>query len=237
MGKVRKAVIVMVVLFIIAIGALAYLYIKKAPGMLSESLSGKFKVPVKVEKISLSWDRITIKGFEIANLPDSILPKAFSAQTIIIKAPLLSFLKDDVKISEIIVDQIYIGLEFDDIKSEKGNWTRLIENLYSEIDAINKTEATRTVSIGKISLQEIHAQVVYKTKHEKIHDLPVAKYEAFTDTTSEGGFPIDQITNSILGKMLMSLFVRENLKNMHQGFLNPKNAVKHLLSPFKLLIP
>lgn len=237
MGKVWKTVTTVIILFIIALALIGFFWIKKAPTLLSESLSSKLKVPVKVESISFSWNHITIKGLEIDNIEDSILPKAFSAKTIIIKAPLTNYMKHHVEIEQIIVDDIYIGLEFDTIESEKGNWTRLIENLYTTMDNYEKKDSDRTVTIKKISLQNIQAQAVYKTKPKKIHTFPVVKYEEFTDIKSEGGFPIDQITNSVLGKMLMSLFVRENLKNMYLQFLNPKNAIKSLISPFKFFIP
>ena len=237
MGNVWKTVIVLIVLLLVAFGLICFFWIKKAPSLLSESLSSKLKVPVNVEKISFSWNQITIKSLSVDNIEDSILPKAFTAKTIIIKAPLFNYLKDNVVIHEIIIDNIYIGLEFDDIDSEKGNWTRLIENFYTEMDNYEMKEATRSVSIYKIALQDIQAQVVYKTKPKNIHTLPIVEYEEFTDIKSEGGFPVDQITNSVLGKMLMSLFVRENLKNMYMQFLNPKNVFKNLISPFKMLIP
>ena len=237
MSKVWKAVITVIILIIIAISLIGFFGLKKASNLLSESLSSKLKVPVKVEGISLSWNRITIKGLEIDNIKDSILPKAFSAKTIIIKAPLFHYMKKHVEIQQVIVDDIYIGLEFDNIESEKGNWTRLIENFYTVMDNYEKKDSERTVTIKKISLQKIQAQVVYKTSPKKIHAFPIVEYEEFTDITSQGGFPIDQITNSVLGKMLMSLFVRENIKNMYKQFLNPKNVLKSLISPFKLLIP
>lgn len=232
-----KILFVVVILFILALSVATMICEKRASSFLSEYLSGKLKVAVKVEDISFSWNQIKIKGFEIDNVKGSILPKAFTAQTILIKTPLINFLKNDVVINHIIVDDITIGLEFDNIKSANGNWTRLIGNLYSSISPSQGTEANRSVTIKKISLQQIKAQVVYKTDPQKIIALPVVKYEEFTNISSKGGIPIDQIMNSVLGKMLISLFAREHLNNMFQQFLNPENAIKDLVAPFKMLIP
>ncbi len=237
MGKGWKAAFVVVVLLTFSLLVATLFYMKRAPAMIASALSEKLQVPVRVESVKFSFNSIVIKGFEIKNLPESILPTAFSAQTIIIKCPITNFLKKDVHIDHIIVDDIYIGLEFDNIKSEKGNWTRLMENYYSKIDAPAEKELKRTVHIERISLQQIRAQVVYKTDPGNIHTLPLVPYEEFTNISSTGGVPLDQIANSVLGKMLLSLFARENLKNMFQQFFNPENAVKHLIAPFKLFVP
>lgn len=236
MSVVWKTVLIAVILILAATGIIGFIFVKKAPTLLSDSLSEKLGVHVTVKDVSFTWNHVFIKGLEIDNVEDSILPKAFTAKTIIIYAPLFHFLQQNVVVNEIAVDTIYIGLEFDDIDSEKGNWTRLIEGFYSKMETEDTEISTRTVEIAKISLNNIQAQVVYKTNPSKIHTFPIVPHEEFTDIKSEGGVPVDQITNSVLGKMLMSLFVRENLKNMYKK-LSPKNVLKKALSPFKLLIP
>ncbi len=54
-----------------------------------------------------------------------------------------------------------------------------------------------------------------------------------TEISSEGGLPMDQILNSVLGQMLKEVFVKQNLKNMIQQFMNTPSPVQQYLAPFK----
>ncbi|HAZ15647.1 MAG: hypothetical protein A2Y28_03745 [Chlamydiae bacterium GWC2_50_10] len=233
MIRIWKTIFVLFLLSLFALGTIAWLYVKKAPDILSDALSRKLNVPVHVDKIDFSLNRITISGITVENLQTSILPNALTTHTLIIKAPLINFLKDNLFVDEISLDQIYLGLEFDEITSPKGNWTRLLENFYTRIDTYDKKESARTVSIAKLLLKNIQTDVVYKTKPKKIHTLPLIKEILLTNIQSHGGLPLDQIANSVLGQMLLTVFQKENLKNMLKELLNPANTLKQLLSPFK----
>lgn len=236
----KKFGIILLTLFVVATSALlivSYSYIKRAPQLLSESLSHKMKCPVHVGALHFSLHCITIEDFTIDNPNDSILPQAFHAACITIDIRLKNLFEKNLFIRHIAVHNIALGLEFDDAKGIRGNWTRLMENFYTEIDDANAAEAARTLYIETLDFQKITTQLVYKNNSGHIHTLPTIDQIQLTGISSEGGLPIDQIANSVLGEMLLTVFKRENLHNMLQDLLNPKNTVKRLISPFKILLP
>lgn len=207
-----------------------------APDFIASGLSKNLKVAVTIGDMSFSLDKITIKHLDIANVPNSRLPKALSIKTICSKCPLLNYLKETVNIEQITLDDIYLGLEFDTPKSAQGNWTVLMSNLESTTASTSKEES-KTVIIKELILTNIEVDVVYKSSGGSIKKLKPIPRIVLHEINSSQGFPADQIMKSVLGQMLKSVFVEENLKNMFDDFLTnpPKNAADAILQPFKSL--
>jgi len=191
---------------------------------------------VTIGDISFSLNKITVDHLDIANVPNSRLQKALSVKTISSTCNLLNYLKETISIEQITLDDIYIGLEFDTPKSAQGNWTVLMGNLESATASAPKEES-KTVIIKELILTNIQVDVVYKSSNGAIKRLkPIPRIVLYNINSSQG-FPTDQIMKSVLGQMLKSVFVDENLKNMFEDLLTnpPKNAVDAVLQPFKSL--
>lgn len=222
-----------VIIVLIVIGFITWMRI---PGILSKNLSDNLQVEVRIGDASLGWNQISIASLFIGNPPGSILPKAFSCDRINIDNTLPNYLKDDVVVELIHLQDIYLGLEFESPTGAKGNWTKIMGNLERSQTKHKKDKkvSSRTVLIRKIILENIKVDVVYATQPNNIKHLPTIDRLEFTDISSEGGFPTDQIMNSVLGQTLKSIFVKENLQNMLNDLLDPsKNPVESLLKPFK----
>lgn len=207
----------------------------RVPSMLSRELSQKMDVHVKISNIGLTLNDISVNGLKIDNLPGSILPTAFSSKTIDLHAPISNYLHDHIVIDEIDVDDIYLGLEFNSPSGTTGNWTQIMGNLQRSQDKASNSSSKiskRTVFIKKIVLTNLNVDVVYKTD-KKVKRLPTIDRMELTDISSEGGFPSDQIMNSVLGQMLKSVFVKENMNNMLQDLLKQENPVNKFLRPFQ----
>jgi hypothetical protein len=212
----------LIVLGVIIGAIVAYIGWSRVPDMVSERLSQKMKVAVKIDDISLGLNAITIDKLDIGNPRSSILPRAFFCNKITSVAPIMSYLKDAIVIEELHLDQIYLGLEFDSPKGTSGNWTRIMGNLNASMPK-EASPNKRTVLIKKVILTNISTELVYRQGGSGIRRLPTIDRMELTNISSEGDFPMDQITNSVLGEMLKQVFIKQNLQNMLQDLF--KNGV------------
>ena len=97
----------------------------------------------------------------------------------------------------------------------------------------NKSSSSKTVLIKKLVIRNISCQVVYNDRKDKVINLkPIAILE-FENISSDGGFPVEQLSNSVLGKMLKEVFVRENLNDMLNKLIQPQQQIDKFLKPFK----
>lgn len=228
---IRSLVVSLVVLFLLFIGAL-YVVSLKAPEYASKKLSSKLKVPSKIDDISVSLNQITVTKLEIQNLPKSVLPKALSIETSSCKNNLFNYLSNDISIEEISLENIYLGLEFDSPKGTDGNWTVLMNNLKETSTPTDKKDSS-SVTIKELSLINIQVEVAYKSSGVK-KKLPVIPKIVLHNINTSEGLTEEQIMQSVLGQMLKSVFIQENLKNMFESFLDqPQDTIDSIVKPFK----
>lgn len=224
----------LIVLIILAAAIVGFIFWSRVPDMLANNLSKKMKVSVTIDSMGLGLGSIDLHKMDIGNPPKSILSKAFSCNEIDVKAPLTRYLSKNIVIDEIDLKDVYLGLEFDSPSGTKGNWTRIMSNIQSTSSISKEKKTERTVLIHRIVLTNINVDVVYKKDGGKIKKLPTIDRIELTEISSQGGIPMDQITNSVLGEMLKQVFIKENLKNMMQDLLqDPSSPVQKYLAPFK----
>jgi len=234
MKKIFTRLLQAIVLLAILLAIVLFIGWLKAPHMISKELSKALQVSVEIGSITPSFRQITIKHIEIANLPGNHLSKALSIETCCSRTPFLNYLKQHILIDQITLDDVYLGLEFDSPKSAKGNWTTLMDNLQSNVQTPSKSKDIKTVQIKELVLTNIQVDVFYKSSRGRTKRLPVIPKIVLKNINTAEGFPIEQITKSVLGQMLQSIFVQENLKNMFE-MLEPQNAFDTLLQPFKAI--
>ena len=234
MKKFLRYIIGGVIAFVCIVIAGLFLLSSLAPDFIATGLSKNLKVPVTIANMSFSLNKITVDHLDVANLPNDRLKKALSVKTICSKCNLFNYLKNTINIEQITLDDIYIGLEFDSSKSAEGNWTVLMSNLESATASAPK-ESSKSVIIKELVLTNIQVDVVYKSSNGAVKKLKPIPKIVLHDINSSQGFPSDQIMQSVLGQMLKSVFVDENLKNMFEDLLvnPPKSAVDAVLQPFK----
>jgi hypothetical protein len=236
------------VIIILAAVIVGFIFWSRVPDILANNLAKKLKVSVEIDSIGLGWGKIDLKKISIGNPPGSILAKAFACNEIDVLAPFSRYLNQNVIIDEIDVKDVYLGLEFDSASSTSGNWTTIMGNLKSSTGgSIGTTNgkkkkkqelapsagSSRTVLIHRLILTNIDVDVVYRKDGGKVQKLPRIPRIELTEISSQGGLPLDQIMNSVLGEMLKQVFLKENLKNMMQNLLENENPIQKYLSPFK----
>lgn len=217
------------ILILIAICAAgAYIAYGKLPTWISSNLSEKAKVDVNIETIQLDMENIKVANLAMGNPQQSTLKYALKVQDIDVKAPLMNYLFNPITINQIIMDNVYIGLEFYKAGSTDGNWTYIVANLNEDVP---QDSSGKEVTIKKVTLKNINIELLTHQNGAKSRKLQPIKQLEFTNVTSTGGIPASQLANAIMKVTLKEIFSLEGIQNMLQNALNPKNV----LSPLKNL--
>jgi hypothetical protein len=241
-----------IVLVILAGVVVGFIFWSRVPDIVANHLSKKMKVAVDIDSFGLGWGKIDVKKIQIGNPPNSLLVRAFACSEVNVLAPFTNYLDKNIVIDEIDVKDVYLGLEFDSATGTTGNWTRIMGNLEQSMGSPSNTSSgkssrkkgkkqqqpapsasERTVLIHRLVLTNIQCDVVYRDGNGKVKRLPTIDRMELTEISSEGGLPMDQILNSVLGQMLKQVFIQQNLKNMMQGLMNTPSPVQQYLAPFK----
>jgi len=219
------------VLMVLLIGL--YLLWNTVPNRLSKILSQGLQTTVFIGDATFSLNKIGLNKISINSPKNSRLPQAFSCENLSVNTWVTEYLKKDIVIDEITLDQVYLGLEFDSPSSTNGNWTKLMNNL-NQSGASNSSKSNKTVLIKKLVITNIQCQVVYANKKDKAINLkPIDRIE-FTNISSNQGFPVEQLSSSVLGKMLKEVFIRQNLEDMLKNLIPNQKDLNNLINPFKL---
>lgn len=227
-----------IIIVLLALVIVAFVSWERLPNIVSNMLSKKMKVAVEIDDIALSKNEIEIVKLMISNPKGSILPHALTIENTTITAPLLGYFDQHIVIDEVLLNDVYLGLEFEKKGSSQGNWTTIMNNMQaSSPEPAANDKNKRTVLIKRLEVRDIDIDLVYERPDGKVQHLSPIKKLVFTNVTSEGGIPSDQITKIILKETLKSIFSKENLENMVENFIqNPNGGVQNVLEPFKGLL-
>lgn len=229
-GNMRGSTIF--ILILVAIIALFFVAKTRIPDMLANNLSKKLGVTVSIDSMGFMPSKVEARQLEIGNPRGYSLPKAFSAKEILVHAPITRYFKDDVVIEEINVNDVYLGLEFDSTSGTDGNWTQIMGNYHKNSKLEQEGPGIRKVLIKRLIFTNIQTDLLFRGEG-KAKKLPTISHMEFTNVSSEGGIPSDQLIDNILAQMLKEVFLQYNLGNMLQGILQaPGSAVETILKPF-----
>ncbi len=217
-------------LIIILVGLVgAWIVYMRLPGLISSHLTEKAKVDVRISDVQITKKSIELDHLTMSNPQGSKLSYALKVQDIDIKAPLTTYVKDPIIIDQVLLDNVYIGLEFYKAGSTNGNWTYIVNNLNQGSDS---DKAGTEVVMKKVTLRNINVDLYTHQSGAKVKSLRPIKQMEFTNVTSSGGIPAAQLTNAIMKITLREIFSREGIQNMLEGALNPKNSLNPLKNLF-----
>lgn len=210
--------IVIVVLAAIMLGFFAWSFV---PGMVSRDLTRKMGVPVTVGSIGLSPWSITASNLVIGNPRGSMMRKALAVKAIKIKAPISRYFKKKVVIDEVDLNRIYLGLEFNKPLSRDGNWTTIMNNFKrNSRAAARRGDKNKPVLIKRLIIRNMDIWIAFRDNPRGgVKRLKGIKYMEFKNVTSTSGIPLDEITQQVIGEMLLEVFQREGIQNMIQGII------------------
>ena len=213
-----------IVFCLVVLAGIGFYVYPRLPVYLSNTLSEKFQVPVSIDAIDLSWNKILIKDVDIANPKGSKFPTALKVQSTAIKAPLNHYIKDPIKIDEIRLDNIYASIEFYNRGNTEGNWTVLMDNLdqnesfgASERGEDTSSKEGRVVIIKKLIMTNINIDLALYGKNPT--RLSTIRRIELNNINSEKGFPTEEITEIIIQKMMEQIFSIQGLTNMFKTII------------------
>lgn len=222
--RLLPKVVIGITLTILVVGFITW---KKIPQILSSELSKRANVAVKLDTIRVTPWSLTIKDFEISSPKGYHLKKAFSMKKARVYASLFNYLKPRTIIQEMTLKDVYLGIEFDSPTDRNGNWTIIINNLNQSVNkeiAADPTPSAKSVLIKKVDVFNIDVQVGFRNKPKEVKTLPTIQHLELTNIDSKEGAPIRQIMSSVLGELIKSVVVKENLKNIIQDTVQLKTG-------------
>jgi len=230
-----KSLMGLAVLCILAGVIVFFLAKSRLPDMIASKLSKTLQVAVEIGDVNFTLSTIKIDNLEISNPRNFTLEHAFTVHEIQIHAPLTNYLKKDIVIDEITLNNVYIGLEFESPQGTSGNWTTIMTNAQKAQDQSTPSSSEKTVLIKRLVLNNIDADLLYQSDG-KVRHLPTIPQIVLVNVSSQGGDVMDQLMNSALGQMLKEIFIRENLKEIFDKILQQipgGNPVQNVLKPLK----
>ncbi len=229
-----KSILGIIVICILAAVIVFFLAKSRLPDMIASRLSKTLQVSVEIGDMNFSMNNIKIDNLEIGNPRAFKLEHAFTAQEINIKAPLTGYLQKDIVIDEIVLNNVYIGLEFESAKGTNGNWTAILSSAQTAQTQSAPSKSDKTVLIKRLVLNNINADLLYQSDGNVRHLPPIPQIVLY-NISSKGGNLTDQLMNSALGQMVKEIFIQENLKDLFDNIFEqiPQNTIKDALKPFK----
>jgi uncharacterized protein involved in outer membrane biogenesis len=230
-----KSLMGLIVICVLAGVILFFLAKSRLPDMIASKLSKTLQVAVAIGDVNFTLETIKIDNLEISNPRGFKLDHAFTVQEILIKAPLKNYLKKDIVIDEIDLNNVYIGLEFESPQGTSGNWTTIMANAEKAQTQSSKSASDKTVLIKRLVLNNINADLLYQSDG-KVRHLPTIDQIVLVNISSQGGDLMDQLMHSALGQMLKEIFMRENLKDIMDKIFQQipgGNPVQNALKPLK----
>ncbi|MCB1118120.1 MAG: hypothetical protein KDK50_06035 [Chlamydiia bacterium] len=223
--------LISVILFILllCVGASFYIY-PRLPYYLSKNLSEKFQVPVHVNTIDVNKNMILLQGIDISNPKQSTLPTALKVAKTSVEAPLTNYLKKNIVIEQIQLDDIYASIEFYTKGNTEGNWTVLIDNFDSnnKFGSSQDKQPSGNVLIKKLIMTNINIDLkLYGKDVNRLSPIPRLEFE---NVGTEEGFPVEEITEIIIQKLIQQIFSLQGLSNMFKSVIQaPEKAATGIL--------
>lgn len=207
------------------------------PSWISNTLSEKMGVSVSIGHLNLTPNTATANNLNIENPAGSTLNKALQIKKIEAKAPISSFFYKHIVIDELLLSNLYLGLEFESATDTSGNWTVIINNLR---DSLRKdstpSEKQRSFLIKELIVYNTQIDLVFRKDDGKIRHLKPIPIMKFKNVSSEGPLPAGQLLNMVMTEILKKVFIEEHLKDMLKDAIqNPgKGVYKSIKSLFSV---
>jgi len=212
-------------ILVIIIIALIVLWFLKAP-IMSSYLSRKMKVKVSMLAITLRPSYTKIYRFHISNPRGSKTRTAFSSKKITIRYSWKKLRQTPTVIDEIVLDDIYLGIEFYNPLGTDNNWSRIFAKMKE--DEQKEKGKGGGVIIRKLVLNNIEVAIygmglkglLGQVQKKKIPQI------VFHDINSKEGFPTAQLIEEIFGSLGIQKFIKD--------LLSPEKIFKKIPIPIKI---
>lgn len=225
----RKTLKVIALTLSVILSSLLITYLS-LPFILEKNVNGMTRTPVNIGSITFRPHHIYVDHFDIKNPKCAQKPTALHIDTIKISSPLKDYIRKDMVVKSIEIENIYVNVELYNSEKTLGNWQTIMNNINQDRPVRNKANQTSTL-IKKVTLTNLEVELMlFNAEPRKIH-IPSL---TFKDLPTEEGLPTKQIARAVVSKLIRTIFVEMGVKWIIQS---PVNAIKDvfspLISPFK----
>lgn len=205
------------------------------PSWISSHLSNTMGVPISIQRVSFTPHTTQIHQLLIKNPSGCILDTALKVQQILADTSLFTFFHQDVIIHQVTLSELYLGLEFESISNTAGNWTVIINNLQKALGNTTQKGENKRFLIRTLAVRDMNIDLVFRKNDGKIRHLKPIPDMEFKNVSSDGPFPMEQLTKVVMSEILKKVFLENQLKNMLQGiFQAPQGIYNPLKAWFSL---
>ena len=201
-----------------SIVAVCFILWMLVPTIVSSKLSSFMGVDVSINHIGFGTKSTTVKGLLIGNPRGTKLPTALKVKEIDADVPVSEFLKDDIVIDNLTLNDIYISLVFEKKGSGNGNWTIIASNMEKNTQKSSSKDSDTHVLIRRLLCTNIKIDLLYQNEGKVEKLRPIDKIE-LRNISSSGGIPTSQIMGLIIDQMLREIFSVRGITNMLKGIL------------------
>lgn len=143
---------------------LFYLWADRS-SLLARRIEKALHVPVDLEDLELSWDRVVLRNLVIHNLPDSQLQPAFSAETLTLTFQIKDLWNQPTTLQSIVIENPQVSVEMYNKTGSDNNWKRMLGK--SSLD----TEGEKPAAASSPSA--VPGKSTYILKHVRIDNTQV----------------------------------------------------------------
>jgi hypothetical protein len=199
------------------VAGLLFAWLIKAP-IMSSYLSSHLKMDVSVGRISVGTGQMKIGNFSISNPKGYKTPTAFKAASIDALYQWKQVRGNPSVIDQILIDGIFLDIEFSNSLSTQNNWSELIRQMPK------KKNGSREVIIKRLILNNMTVQIRNQGLLDSSKTQTFNQME-FTDISSKEGFP----THELIAKIFSNAGLMDTIKDVVPG--GPGGIIKKLI-PF-----
>jgi len=225
----RKALITIIVLLIVAIGGSLYYVRSRGASLLSQYLSSAMGVPVTVDSVEISWNRFAINGLNIHNSQGSVLESAFNAPHILFDIDFMTLWKDKIHATMIHFESPTIGIELYNLTGSDNNWARIINHIPKD----QHSHSDKKLYIDTLLITPLHIALYNKAMGGTTTMLnPISKIELHNIGDSESALSYDDALNIIAQAIIRAVIKQTGLNTLLQGVLQlPNGVLDNVLEP------
>jgi len=234
---VKRFVVILVILLIIIFGG-TFIVWRQLPQLVSYMIAQQTHTHVHINAIRFRQDEIHFDTIIIDSPEGGTIQKALKVEELIIKAPFTAYTKSPVIIPEVILNNIYLGIEFYNKERTKGNWVTIMSDIDEEPQEKKEVKKPQTGGqyldekgdyglIKDLDMNTLNIEL--KLHNESPVKLSTIKNVHFKDVRTDNGQIGKELTQIIIQKMMYSVFIMKGIKTV----INlPKDVIETVIWPF-----
>ena len=228
MKDMKKFLVILAIFLIILFGG-AFYVVEKAAEIMSYVISQKTGTPVHIDQIYFKKDAIRIVDLKIGSPSESKLKTAFKAGNIVIHAPISNYFNDPIVFNRILIEKIYLGIEFYNQDRTRGNWVTLMNRLGADDQDSKKGSYS---IIRELILRDLQIELLLAGS--KPNYLSPVNEIRLTNIRSDDGRIAEELTKIIIQKMMEQVFILKGIKTIIDLPGNVLDTTQGLFETFML---